>query len=119
QMSVGPVLVGAGRALFTRVGVEGDYLTQVLPAVVVLGLGLATTVAPLTSTVLAAAAARHAGMASAVNNDVARAAGLIAVAVLPAIAGITGAAYLHPGQFSAGFHTASLISGASCVIGGV
>ncbi len=74
--------------------------------------------APLTSTVLAAVPAEHAGMASAVNNDVARAASLIAVAVLPAAAGLTGAAYLHPVQFSAGFHTASLISAGLCVAGG-
>jgi EmrB/QacA subfamily drug resistance transporter len=119
QMSVGPVLVGVGLALFTRVGSGGDYLTEVLPAVTVLGLGLATTVAPLTSTVLAAVPARHAGMASAVNNDVARAAALIAVAVLPAAAGITGAAYLQPERFSAGFHMASLISGGFCVVGGL
>src|SRR5262249_18301836 len=77
------------------------------------------TVAPLTATVLAAAPARHAGMASAVNNDVARAAGLIAVAVLPAAAGITGSAYLQPDRFSSGFHMASLIAGALCVLGGV
>lgn len=119
QMSVGPVLVGLGLALFTLVGADGSYLTAVLPAVTVLGLGLATTVAPLTSTVLAAVPAQHAGMASAVNNDVARAAGLIAVAVLPAAAGITGAAYYLPGTFSTGFHTASLIAGALCVLAGV
>jgi len=119
QMSVGPVLCGLGFALFVRVGHGGSYLTEVLPAIVVLGLGLATTVAPLTATVLAAAPARHAGMASAVNNDVARAAGLIAVAVLPAAAGITGSAYLHPDQFAHGFHVASLISGALCVLGGL
>jgi EmrB/QacA subfamily drug resistance transporter len=119
QMSVGPVLVGAGFALFTRIGYGGSYLTEVLPAVLVLGLGLAVTVAPLTATVLAAVPARHAGMASAVNNDVARVAGLIAVSVLPALAGITGTAYLHPAEFSAGFHTASLISAALCVLGGL
>jgi len=119
QMSVGPILVGAGFALFILVDSNGNYLTEVLPAVIVLGLGLATTVAPLTATVLAAAPARHAGMASAVNNDVARAAGLIAVAVLPAAAGITGAAYLHPAMFSKGFHAAALISGALCVLGGL
>ena len=78
-----------------------------------------STVAPLTSTALAAVPAEHAGIASAVNNDVARAAGLIAVAVLPAAAGITGAAYLHPAQFSTGFHTAVLISAGLCVLGGV
>src|SRR2546429_933606 len=119
QMSVGPVLVGAGLALVARIGPGGSYLTEVLPAMVVFGLGLAATVAPLTATVLAAVPARHAGMASAVNNDVARAAGLVAVAVLPAAAGITGSAYLRPAMFSAGFHTASLISAGLCVLGGL
>ena len=118
QMSVGPILVGAGLALFTLVDENGDYLTQVLPGVSVLGLGLAITVAPLTATALATAPARYAGTASAVNNDVARAAGLIAVAVLPALAGITGTAYLDPAKFSDGFHKASLISAGLCVLGG-
>jgi hypothetical protein len=119
QMSVGPVLVGLGLALFTRITASGDYVTEVLPAVLVFGFGLAVTVAPLTSTVLDAVPAEHAGIASAVNNDVARAAALIAVALLPAAGGITGDAYLHKDVFSAGFHTASLISGALCVAGGV
>jgi EmrB/QacA subfamily drug resistance transporter len=119
QMSVGPVVVGAGLALFVRIGPGGNYLTEVLPAVAVFGLGLAITVAPLTATVLAAVPARHAGMASAVNNDVARAAGLITVAVLPAIAGITGSAYLHPDEFSAGFRRAVLVCAGLCVLGGL
>jgi EmrB/QacA subfamily drug resistance transporter len=118
QMSAGPVVIGIGLALFVRIGPSGNYLTEVLPALVVFGLGLATNVAPLTATVLAAAPAEHAGMASAVNNDVARAAGLIAVAVLPAAAGLSGDAYLHPTTFSPGFHTASLISAALCVAAG-
>ena len=119
QMTVGPVLVGIGLALFTRITGSGDYLTEVLPAVVVFGFGLAVTVAPLTSTVLSAAPAERAGIASAVNNDVARAAALIAVALLPAAGGITGDAYRDPPVFSAGFHTASLISAGLCVAGGV
>jgi EmrB/QacA subfamily drug resistance transporter len=118
QMTVGPLVIAAGLALFVRIGPSGNYLTEVLPAVLVFGFGLAINVAPLTSTVLAAVPAEHAGMASAVNNDVARAASLIAVAVLPAAAGLTGAAYLHPVKFSAGFHTASLISAGLCVAGG-
>jgi MFS family permease len=118
QMSAGPVLVGAGLALFARIDATGSYLTQVLPAVTVLGFGLAVTVAPLTATVLAAVPARHAGVASAVNNDVARAGSLIAVAVLPAAAGLTGAAYLDPGRFSAGFHTAAIICAVLCVLAG-
>ena len=119
QMSIGPVVIAIGLALFTRIGYSGNYLTEVLPAVVIFGLGLAINVAPLTSTVLAAVPASHAGTASAVNNDVARTAGLIAVAVLPAAAGLTGTAYLHAARFSAGFDTASLISAAVCLAGGV
>jgi EmrB/QacA subfamily drug resistance transporter len=119
QMTAGPLVIAAGLALFARIGHSGDYLTEVLPAVVVFGFGLAINVAPLTSTVLAAAPAENAGAASAINNDVARAGGLIAVAVLPAAAGLTGAAYLHPDTFAAGFRMASFISAGLCVLGGV
>jgi EmrB/QacA subfamily drug resistance transporter len=119
QMTAGPALVGAGLALFTRIGASSSYVTDVLPAVVVFGFGLAVTVAPLTATVLGAVPATNAGVASAVNNDVARGASLIAVAVLPAAGGITGDAYLHPEQFSAGFHHAVLIAAALCVVGGL
>jgi EmrB/QacA subfamily drug resistance transporter len=122
QLTAGPILVGIGLALFTRIGpADGPgraYMTEVLPAVVALGLGLAVTVAPLTATVLAAVPSRQAGVASAVNNDVARVAGLIAVAVLPGAAGITGAAYLDPARFSAGFATASMICAVLCVLAG-
>jgi EmrB/QacA subfamily drug resistance transporter len=119
QMTVGPLLIAGGMVLFTRVHGNGDYLTQVLPAVLVLGFGLAANVAPLTSTALSAAPAEHAGIASAVNNDVARAAGLIAVAVLPALAGLTGDAYLHPAVLTRGFHVAVLIAAAAAAAGGV
>jgi EmrB/QacA subfamily drug resistance transporter len=119
QMTAGPLVIAAGLALFARIGHTGDYLTQVLPAVVVFGLGLALNVAPLTSTVLGAVSAEHAGAASAINNDVARAAGLIAVAVLPTAAGLSGSSYLHPETFSAGFHAASFISAGLCVFGAV
>src|SRR5207245_3169221 len=91
----------------------------VLPAVVVFGLGLAITVAPLTATAMSSAPADHAGIASAVNNDVARFGGLLAVAILPALAGITGTAYLNPDALAAGFRTAVLISGQPCAVGRV
>src|SRR5206468_2906981 len=83
------------------------------------GFGLAVNVAPLTATVLAAAPAEHAGTASAVNNDVARTGGLIAVAVLPAAAGITEATFGNPADLAHGFHIAVLIAAAACVLGGV
>ena len=66
-----------------------------------------------------AAPAEHAGIASAVNNDVARIAGLLAVAVLPVVAGITGDAYLHPAVLLSGFRQAVLISAALCLAGGL
>ncbi len=119
QMTVGPLVIAAGLALFARIGASGNYLTEVLPAVLVWGFGLAINVAPLTSTALSAVSADHAGAASAVNNDVARAAGLIAVAVLPAAAGLTGSSYTHPAEFSAGFQLAVFIAAGVCVCGGI
>ena len=109
-MSVGPLVIAASLLLFARLGGSGDYLTAVLPAAVVFGFGVAIMVAPLTATALAAAPADHAGIASAVNNDVARAAGLIAVAILPALAGITGESYLHPAALAHGFKMAALMA---------
>jgi EmrB/QacA subfamily drug resistance transporter len=119
QMSAGPLVIAGSFLLFIRVGASGDYLTAVLPAVVVFGLGVAIMVAPLTATAMSAAPADHAGVASAVNNDVARAAGLIAVAVLPALAGITGDSYLHPAALAHGFKVAAMISAGFCAAGGV
>lgn len=82
-MTAGPLVAAAGLLLLLRVGAGASYLLDVLPAVVVFGLGLSLTVAPLTATVLDSAEDRHAGVASGVNNAVARAAGLLAVAVIP------------------------------------
>ena len=95
------------------------YVTGVLPAVLVIAVGLATTVAPLTATALNSAPETHAGMASAVNNDVARIGALIAVAVLPALGGITGLSYLHPQALAHGFEKVVLIAGSWCVLGGL
>jgi EmrB/QacA subfamily drug resistance transporter len=119
QLSAGPFIVGAGLAMLTFSTSGSSYVAYVLPAVVVFGLGLAITVAPLTATAMSSAPAQHAGIASAVNNDLARFGGLLAVAVLPPLAGITGAAYLHPDALAAGFRTAVLISGGLCAAGGL
>lgn len=119
QMSAGPVVVALGLALLARTSSDTSYASGVLPGVVVLGLGLAITVAPLTATALNSLSDEHAGLASAVNNDVARLGTLIAVAVLPALAGITGNSYLHPAKLSSGFRTAVLIAGSWCVVGGL
>ncbi len=118
-MSVGPMIVGVGLVLLSRVADDSSYLTVVLPAMLVFGLGLALTVAPLTATALSSVPAEHAGLASAVNNDVARVGGLIAVAVLPALTGITGSGYLHPLRLAHGFRTAAIAAGIACVAAGV
>jgi EmrB/QacA subfamily drug resistance transporter len=119
QMAAGPVVVGVGLVLLARTTSDSSYVTAVLPGVVVLGLGLAATVAPLTATALAAIPVEHSGIASAFNNDVARVGGLLAVAVLPAAAGITGHSYLHPGQFAHGFRTSIDLAAACCALGGL
>lgn len=119
QMSVGPVIVGAGLAMLVFSTAGSSYLIYVLPAVVVFGLGLAITVAPLTATAMSSAPAQNSGIASAVNNDVSRFGGLLAIAVLPALAGITGTVYLRPDALAAGFRTAVLISGGLCAAGGL
>jgi EmrB/QacA subfamily drug resistance transporter len=119
QMTTGPLLVGGGLALLARAADPGDYVSQVLPGVLLLSAGLAVTVAPLTATAMGSAPADHSGIASAVNNVVARAAGLFAVAVLPLLAGLTGAAALAPHQLASGFRTAMLISGVAGAAGGL
>ena len=119
QMSVGPLVVALGLAMLSRTATDSSYVSGVLPAVLVFALGLAITVAPLTATALASVAGDHAGLASAVNNDVARVGGLVAVAVLPALAGIAGRSYLHPSAMGSGFRTAVYITAGWCAAGGL
>ncbi|APB00798.1 putative actinorhodin transporter [Nocardia seriolae] len=109
-ITVGVLLAALGMLLMTRIGVHTSYLRDVLPAALVFGLGLVLAVAPLTATVLATADERHAGVASGVNNAVARAAGLLAVAAIPPLAGLTGSAYTDPAAFDHGFSLAILTS---------
>jgi hypothetical protein len=113
------VVAAAGLLLTLRIGPDAAYVTDVLPGVLVFGLGLAILVAPLTAAVLAAAPREHAGAASGVNNAVARTAGLLAVALLPPLAGLTGEVYRNPAAFADGYRTATLLAAGLLVLGGL
>ena len=112
-LSVGPLLCGAGVLLLREIDQDAGYWLGVLPGMLVFSSGLVLLVAPLTSSVLAAAPDRFAGIASGINNAVARTGSLLAVSALPALVGIGGADYERPAVFNAGFEQAMLVSGAA------
>jgi EmrB/QacA subfamily drug resistance transporter len=118
-LTVGPLVIALGLLLMTRIDPGDSYISTVLPAVIVFGLGLTLVVAPVTATVLAAADSRHAGIASGINNAVSRVAGLLAVAVLPVIAGLTGDSFYDPAKMTSGFHTAMLACAGLSALGGI
>jgi EmrB/QacA subfamily drug resistance transporter len=115
----GPIVIAAALLLYTQATPGASYLLVILPATVLFGLGLVAVVAPVTATVLASAADRHAGVASGVNNAIARTGGLLAVAVLPAAVGLTGDSYSDPAALTAGWQTAMLLCAVLCVAGGL
>ena len=108
-MTLGPIVCAGGLLLLAFVGAGAAYVRTVLPGVVVLGLGLSLTVAPLTATALGSVDERHAGIASGVNNTVARAAGLLAVAVLPLAAGLGTGTLTDPASLAPAYRTAMLL----------
>jgi EmrB/QacA subfamily drug resistance transporter len=101
-MTAGPIVAGVGLALYGRVDARPDYVTEVLPAVLVFGLGLSMTVAPLTATAMTSAPTGHAGIASGVNNAVARVASLLAIAVIGAVIAAVFTARVGTGGATAG-----------------
>ena len=116
-LTVGPLLLGAGMLLMTTIEPGDSYVAGVLPPVAVFGLGLAGTVAPVTATALAAADERHSGVASGVNNAVSRFAGLLAVAALPVVAGLSGGDFEDPAAFADGFRAAMFVASGLAVLG--
>jgi EmrB/QacA subfamily drug resistance transporter len=118
-LTVGPLVMAVGTLLLLAVGEDVSYWRDVLPGMTFFGLGLAVLVAPLTATVLAAASDEHAGIASGVNNAVARAGSLLAVAALPLVVGLGGEEYTDPVAFDAAYRSAIEICAVLLVIGGV
>jgi EmrB/QacA subfamily drug resistance transporter len=116
-MTIGPALCASAFLLLSRLGPGATYLGAVLPGVGLVGLGLAATVAPLTATVLGAVDERHAGVASAVNNAVARAAGLLAVAVLPLAGGLGAGRLTEPADLAPVFRTAMILCAGLLLLG--
>jgi EmrB/QacA subfamily drug resistance transporter len=117
-MTIGPLLAAAGMLAFSRIAPGDHYATDVLPAVLLFGVGMSITVAPLTATVLASVSDALTGVASGVNNAVSRLAGLLAVAVLPALAGIAIDDSLAR-ALAEGYATALRMSAALCAVGGL
>jgi EmrB/QacA subfamily drug resistance transporter len=117
-LTLGPLIIAVGLLMLLMIDPGDSYLTSILPGIVVFGLGLTLVVAPVTATVLAAADASHAGIASGVNNAVARVAGLLAVAVLPVAVGITGDDFYDPAKMTDGFHMAMMICAVLAALGG-
>ena len=118
-MTVGPIVCAVGTLLLAGVEEDASYWTDVFPGITIFSLGLAALVSPLTVAVLAAVPGNHAGVASGVNNAVARAGSLLAVAALPALVGLGGADYRDPAALTDGYHLALLLSAGMLAIGGV
>ena len=116
-MTVGPLLGALGVALLTRVGPDASYLEVLLP-VSLLGAGLTLTVTPLTATVMGAVDETRAGLASGVNNAVARTGGLLLVAALPALTGLTGG-FADPSALEPAYRTAMAICAGLLALGGL
>ncbi|MGO4301550.1 DHA2 family efflux MFS transporter permease subunit [Leifsonia sp. RAF41] len=111
MMTVGPLVAAGGFALMLRITSQADYVTEVLPAVVIFGLGMSITVAPLTATILGAVDSARSGIASAVNNAVSRVAGLVAVALAGSAGGAMSAV--------AGFHELAAAAAIAIAIGAI
>jgi EmrB/QacA subfamily drug resistance transporter len=130
-MTLGPIVGGVGLLMLLRVGSDADYAADVLPAILVFGLGLSATVAPLTATVLDSVEERHVGIASGVNNGVSRVAGLLSVAVLGAVISARFVALAGPNvsggpltshaaaASTSAFHLGVAIAGVLMIVGGL
>jgi MFS family permease len=118
-LTFGPLIMALGFVMYLKVDGDPNFFFEVLGGGIVSGIGLTLLVAPLTTSVLASAPPDQAGIASGINNAVARTASLLAVAAIPPIAGIAGANFSSPEVFSPGFRTGTLIVVGMLVVAGV
>ncbi len=109
-LTIGPLVVAGGFLLALRIGANADYWTIVFPAILLIAIGMAGAVAPLTTAVLASVDSRHAGSASGLNSAVARTGGMVATALLGGVLGASGPALLG------GFHEAAIICALASII---
>ncbi|MGI9598536.1 MAG: MFS transporter, partial [Acidimicrobiales bacterium] len=116
-LTIGPLMIAAGLLLFTRIGPGADYVSDVLPAVLLFGLGLAASVAPVTATALGSVPSHRSGAASGANNAISRTGQLLTIAAIPPIVGLTGTALSDPVRLDAGFGQAMVV-GAALVAAG-
>ncbi|SFD58529.1 drug resistance transporter, EmrB/QacA subfamily [Micromonospora sediminimaris] len=107
-LTVGPLLAALGLLMLREIGPGASYWREVLPGVAIFGVGLTLVVAPLTASVLAAVNDRFAGVASGFNNAASRVGGLLAVAALPLLVGLTGTGYEQPAELTAAYRGALL-----------
>ena len=117
-LTIGPMAIALGMLLMTRIDADASFVVDVLPATIVFGLGLALIVAPLTSTALGAVPDERVGAASGVNNAVARTAGLLSVAAIPGLVGLTGDALSDPSRLGPGFDRAMVVSAVIVALAG-
>ena len=118
-LTIGPLVIGLALLLFGRIGPDASYLTDVLPAVLVHGLGLSICVAPVTATALGSVPEHRSGAASGTNNAVSRTGQLLAVAAIPPVVGLTGTALSDPVALDAGYRSGMRIAALVVAAGGV
>lgn len=119
-MTLGPLIAAAGMALFALTQPGAAYVASVLPGAIVFGAGLVLTVPALTATALGSVSSNRSGIASAINNDVARVGSLAAVALIPVLAGVAGnSASVNGSAFTNGFHAGMFMCAGLCAVGGL
>jgi len=118
-MALGPIVCAVGVVPLALLGADASYVVHVFPGMLLFSIGLTMLVSPLTAAVLNAVPDRHAGVASGINNAVARAGSLLAVAAIPALVGLSGEDYQKPAVLTDGFRAGLFICAGLLAAGGI